>query len=181
MCEPVTIATIALTVAQSAVQYDSTRRAANQQADATRANFYANDAATQVQQNQMGEQASQQMSERGRQAMIERGKLRAIQADTGVGGNSDERGFAAINYAENTDMATLTANRDNSVAQAQRNKQSGLMQANNALGAIQQPSLLGAGLQIAGGSLDAYSRYKAGTPANKAQGGPAPFESGYPG
>lgn len=168
MCDPVSMmaTSIAISAVQAGVQYDSTRAAANKQADATRANFYANDAASQVQQNQIGEQASQQVSERARQAMIERGKLRAIQADSGVGGNSAERGFADINFGANQDIATLEANRDNSVAQAQRNKESGLMQANNQLAAIKQPSLIGAGLQIAGASVDAYSRYKA--PVNKA-------------
>lgn len=180
MCEPVTIgliASAAITAVQGVMQYKATEKANEQQSQAIQANVAANDSASQVQQNQINEQASQQMGARALAAMQERGKLRAVAADSGLGGNSQERLIAGTNIAENTDMATLEANRLANTSQSQRSKTSDVRQGNQQIAAMPQPSLLGVGLQIAGAATDAYTRTK--TPANKASA--QPFESGYPG
>jgi len=170
MCDPITLTTLAVSAASAIVGADATRRATNTQADQVRAQVAQNDSALQAQQQQIGEASAEQMSERARQAMIERGRMVAIQADSGAAGNNLQRGIASIDQAEGQDMATLEANRQNNIAQAQRGKQADELRGNGDIAAMPTPSLLGAGLQIAGSTLGAYTRTQAGQIPNKATG-----------
>ena len=148
-----TLTMVAMSAASAFVQASATTRASNQQADYTRSAYAANDAAAQLQQVQIGEQSSAQMSERARQAMVERGHLRAIAAESGTEGNNIQRLGVGIDQAEGQDLATLEANRTNSIQQVQRSKEAGQRSAANSIAALPEPSLLGAGLQIAGSAV----------------------------
>lgn len=169
MCDPISLTTLAVSAASQAFQLDATRRASNQQADFIRASSAANDAALQTQQVQINEQSSQQMSERARQSLIERGRMAAISADSGLGGNAYQRLGHDIDTADSFDMATLEQNRQSNVAQAQRNKTSNFREADAQIKALPRPNLIGAGLQIAGATLGAYSSQPR-APSNKAFG-----------
>lgn len=171
MCDPISIAaaSFAVSAISTGVQYDSTRRAANQQADAIRANTSANDAALQLQQGQIAEQTTQQMSQRAVEAMRERGRLTA--ALGGMGGTTADRVLNESGFNEGQDMATLTANAQSREFQAQNERVAGARHANQELASIRQPNLIGAGLQIAGAGLNAGATYydqKSRMPTNKA-------------
>jgi hypothetical protein len=152
-----------VSAASGIMQYMGAQDANEQQAKAMTANYNANDAAAQTQQNQINEQATQQKSARAVDAMRERGRLLAL--DMG-GGNSTQHMLQSSVFAESTDMATLEANRAANIQQSQQQKTSNARQTGNAIAAMPQPSLLGVGLQIAGAGLDTYSRNR--PPVNKA-------------
>jgi hypothetical protein len=123
-----------------------------------RAQVAQNDSALQAQQVQIGEQSSQQMSERARQAMIERGRMVAIQADSGAAGNNMQRMGVSIDEQSGQDMAAIEMNREAAIGQAQRSKDADYLRGTGDINAMPRPSLLGAGLQIAGATLGAYTK-----------------------
>src|SRR5574337_1413554 len=112
MCDPISIAMVSVAAAQGIAQYNGQRQAANIQADSERQAYAFNDGQYQTQQEQVDQQASQQMSARALDALRQSGHLAALQASSGVGGNSDSRGFVDIANANATDQATIDANRN---------------------------------------------------------------------
>lgn len=172
MCDPVSlaVASVAITGASTLAAAEGQRHAANQQRDGIIDNANTQDAAMQVQQSQVNEQSSQQMSARALEAMQQRGRMFAAFES---GGNSAARIMNASDVAVGADMATLEANRANTIAQGQRQKDALSRGAIHQISALQYPSMLNAVLRIAGSATNAYA--STATPAAKSR---APTSNG---
>lgn len=154
MCEPSvmlglsivsTLATLADTAQQAEAAEDSLEAEAANQAQAI-----------EEQQEQISKKATDEMQERSQQAAIERGRLRAIQAESGLIGNTQDRIIGESYFNESQDIASIEANRKNEITQSNRNLQGLGASTQSKLNSIKQPSYLGAGLQIG----TAYANYK---------------------
>lgn len=88
------------------------------------------------------------LADTAQQAAIERGRLRAIQAESGLIGNTQDRIIGESYFNESTDIASIEANRQNEITQSNRQLQGVTTSTQSRLNAIKQPSYLGAGLQI---------------------------------
>lgn len=154
MCEPT--AMLGLSIATTLLNLADTAQQAGAAQDAINADAVNQAKAIEEQQAQISKNATDQMQERSQQAAIERGRLRAIQAESGLIGNTQDRIIGESYFNEATDIAAIEANRKNSIEQSNRQLQGITTSAQSKLNSIKQPSLLGAGLQIG----TAYATYK---------------------
>lgn len=113
-------------------------------------NLAMTDEALGEQSAQVDKRAKDEVSERARQAMIERGRLAAINAESGLTGNSAYRIMAESHFNEGQDITAIEQNRVAQRDQVARNKQAARIDAARQKAGIDRPSWLGAGLQIAG-------------------------------
>lgn len=155
MCDP-SSALMALSIVSTVAGYVDTAQQASAAQDAINADAHNQAKAIEEQQAQISKNATDQMQERSQQAAIERGRLRAIQAESGLIGNTQDRIIGESYFNEATDIASIEANRKNSIEQSNRQLQGVTTSAQSKLNSIKQPSLLGAGLQIG----TAYATYK---------------------
>lgn len=158
MCEPVTIATLALSAASSVASYTGQRQQARAQEGAARDALIVNQQALDVQQLQQNERASQEMSVRAREALMQRGRLNAIAAEGGAG-NSMDRIAGEINLATATDMATIERNRVMQNNQSQLQKAGMRATAQSQINMIKQPSEIGLALDLMSTGLKGASLY----------------------
>ena len=159
MCDPITIATVALSAASSVASYSGQRQAAKAQERAAADAYEANQSAINVRQSQANERATQQMSERAREAMVQRGRLRAIAADRG-GGLVFDRLEGEVNLAESTDMATIERNRSMQEQQGQLDKRGMRAQSQSQINLSQRPSEIGLALNLANAGVKGASKLK---------------------
>jgi hypothetical protein len=155
MCDP-SSAMLALSIVGAVGGYMDTAQQAAAAQDAINADAANQAAAIEEQQAQISKNATDQMQERSQQAAIERGRLRAIQAESGLIGNTQDRIIGESYFNESTDIASIEANRKNEITQSNRTLQGVATGAQSKLNSVKQPSLLGAGLQIG----TAYASYK---------------------
>lgn len=97
-------------------------------------------------------------SQRHREAIIEEGRLKAIGAESGLQGISNDRIVADSNNQADRDIATLQANSLRAKEQIHSGGVAKQSQASAQMAGIRRPSSFGAGLQIAGAGLDAYAK-----------------------
>lgn len=159
MCEPVTIATIALSAASAVAGYSGQRQQAKAQEQAAADAYQENQQALNVQQVQSNERASQEMSARAREAMVQRGRLRAIAAEGG-GGNGMARIMGEVNLASSTDMATIERNRVMHEQQSQLQKRGMQTRAQSEINMSKRPSQVGLALDLMQSGLSGYNTYK---------------------
>lgn len=158
MCEPVTIATLALSAASTVAQYSGQRSAARAQESSARDALIANQTALDVQQLQQNERASQEMSVRAREALVQRGRLAAIAAEGGAG-NSMDRIAGEINLATATDLATIERNRVMQQNQSQLQKAGMAARAQSEINMIKRPSEIGLALDLMATGLKGAAAY----------------------
>lgn len=106
--------------------------------------------------NQINQQASKDMGERAREARIEMARLRAVGAESGLGGLTQGRMERESAFLAGSDMATIESNRVNALAQSLSEGQGASLESKARLGAVNSPSGLGAGLQIANAGFSKY-------------------------
>jgi hypothetical protein len=147
---------MALSIVSTVAGYVDTAQQASAAQDAINADANNQAKAIEEQQAQISKNATDQMQERSQQAAIERGRLRAIQAESGLIGTTQDRIIGESYFNEATDIASIEANRKNSIEQSNRQLQGVTTSAQSKLNSIKQPSLLGAGLQIG----TTYATYK---------------------
>lgn len=154
MCEPTLM--LGLSIVSTLATLADTSQQASSNGDALIADANNQVAAIGEQQEQISKKATDEMQERSQQAAIERGRLRAIQAESGLIGNSQDRIIGESYFNETQDIASIEANRKNELTQSNRNLQGLGASTQSKLNSIKQPSYLGAGLQIG----TAYAQYK---------------------
>ncbi len=183
MCEPVTAATIGMSVLTTAFQFMGAKNLADAEADAAVDNFNATkDSANRdflnkvVQENERAVQEAEADTEERIKAditsaeTVARAKVSA--GESGVSGISVDALLAEFKREDAVFENTLRRNaqfresaRRNRIESLEAQRESRI---NSAMpGAIMQPSLGAAALQIGGDSLDAYSDYRAEQRANK--------------
>lgn len=160
MCEPTTLALTALAITSTVVSTMDTRQQAKTAEKGLKAEAANQALAIEEQQGQISKKATDEMQDRSQQAAVERGRLRAIQAESGLIGNSQDRIIGESYFNESTDIASIEANRKAEIQQSNRNLQGLAASTQSKLNSIKQPSYLGAGLQIGTQAATGYQQYK---------------------
>ena len=162
MCDPTTIAmaAFAITAASTYMQYEEGKSGAKRQEQAIQDGLAKDRAATSRLYEQINESAQDEQAQRHTEMLIDRARIRAVSAESGLAGSTFDRIEAENDNNASTDMATIEKNRSRSVVNASSQSQARSTQASIQLAGIRHPSALGAGLQIAGAGVNAYSSYK---------------------
>lgn len=162
MCDPVSIAMGALSVAKTLSDYQAANDAADAQSEASRVQYEQNMAALKEQQAQINQDAADKQSIRALEAMKERGRLTATAGEMGVTGNSVDKALQESLFNEGTDISMIESNRKNAVTQNTRSMSgAGVQYASNVNSAeAGRTSLVSAGLQIGAGVAGAYNTYE---------------------
>lgn len=165
MClEPASWGMLALTTASSAIQNEMQNSAADGQERMIRDGYAREAQQTQRQYQDQTAQAMEDTSQRHKEMLIEEGRLKAIGAESGLQGASNDRiTQEAINNGA-TDVAMIEANRVRQSEMAHSQGVSRQSQAQVQLAGVKHPSSLGVGLQIAGAGWDVYSKEQAKKP-----------------
>lgn len=161
MCEPTTIlaASMAISAASATLQYQQQRKQAAAQEKAVQYGNALETAALHRQYEEQGAVAQEQMGERAVQHLQDLGRLRAIAADMGNAGNTQDRVMSAEANAYGKDIVTITTNARRASEQSHAQGMSAQAEADTMLSNIKRPSALGLGLQIAGTAAQAYGAY----------------------
>ena len=162
MCDAVSIAMGALSVAKTLSDYQSANDYADAQSQAAMSQYEQNMAALKEQQSQINQEAADKQSARALEAMKERGRLTATAGEMGVTGNSVDKALQETLFNEGTDISMIESNRKNAVTQNTRSMSgAGVQYASNVNQAESgRTSLVSAGLQIGSGVAGAYNTYE---------------------
>lgn len=160
MCEPVTIAMLAISAVSAAVSYTQAKSAADNQQKAIQANTEQQMKTLVTQQWQARGNAAEQMSARAKAAAVERGRLTVIGAETGLGGVNSNHIFNEADFNAGQDITSIQRNARNIQEQSSLQQRGITAQAQGQLNTISRPSALGAGLQIAAAGASAYGGYQ---------------------
>ncbi|MGP1718245.1 MAG: virion core protein, T7 gp14 family [Methylophilus sp.] len=158
MCEPTTLVLTALAITSTIVSTMETREQAKAAQKSLNAESANQALAIEEQQEQISKKATDEMQDRSQQATIERGRLRAIQAESGLLGNTQDRIVGESYFNESTDIASIEANRKAEITQSNRNLQGLGASTQSKLNSIKQPNYLGAGLQIGAQAATGYQQ-----------------------
>jgi hypothetical protein len=170
MCEPTTlmVGMMAISAASTAIQYMDQKQAAEGQ-EAIIQDGYAQEQQQTLRQYQENTSVAQEnTSDRHKEQLVEEGRLKAIGAESGLQGVSNDRQVADANNQGDKDIATIFANLQRSNEQVHSGGMSKQSSANIQMAGVKRPSGLGAGLQIAGAAVNAYSAYS--KPVTNSQG-----------
>ena len=142
MCDPVTATITALSVASSAVGVAGQRSAA-------KAQFQANAAAREAQNEEIAAAASTRAGERVKQARAERASLRVAAGEAGIAGSSFEALLADSVLQEDMDLGLIGQD----ASFQDRASETRFLSAN---AAVRNPSALESGLMIAGAGVRGF-------------------------
>ncbi|MFT3849679.1 MAG: hypothetical protein QM739_13720 [Propionivibrio sp.] len=117
-------------------------------------------AATQRQYQQIQESSMDEQAQRHTEYLIDQARIKAIGAESGLAGSTQDRIEAENTNNVATDMATIESNRKRQSEQAASQGIARTTQANVQLSGIRKPSALGAGLQITRSAVKSYWDYK---------------------
>lgn len=161
MCEPTTLAYAAFAIgaATAVMQYQDSKNAAAAQEQMIEDGIAKDRAATQRQYQEINEVAQDESAQRHKEYLIDMARIKAIGAESGLSGVTQGRIEDEAELTADTDMATLEANRQRQTNQALSQNLAKNTQAGAQLSGIRKPSGLGAGLQIVGHGVSAYSAY----------------------
>jgi hypothetical protein len=134
MCEPVTIAAVAISVVSTAYGVYATEKNADRQEKALRA-------AQAQEEEEIYDQKSVEAQERSKRARAERARLRAASAESGAVGLSIDEVLNDVDFQAGIDIANMTTNQTNTVNSSRQ-------RLNTNLNRIEQPDYIAAGLQI---------------------------------
>ncbi len=159
MCDLISITSLALSAAGSAMQYQQQKDYAKQQTRAIQADVAQQMAATQLQQVQANTQASDQISERAKRARAEAARLRVISGEYGGGLSADRLEAQALGDSA-ADIATIQQNSRNASAQLHQEALGLRSRGQSQINSLERPSGLGLGLNLASQTLGAYNGYR---------------------
>lgn len=162
MCPPAVlmVASLAISAATTMMSVEEGNKAAQRQQDAIDDAAAKERAATARQYQQIQESAMDSQAQRHTEYLIDSARLRAIGAESGLMGGTQERLEHEVENNAAADMATLENNRKNASENAASQGLAKTTQANIQSAGIRRPSSLGAGLQIAGAGVKVYGKYK---------------------
>jgi hypothetical protein len=154
------MALTALSIGSTALSFLDQRQQANAQVNAIEDSWNAQIPMVHDQIGQINDNAEDQMSQRAREALIERGRIRAIQGESGLIGNTQDRIVGESYFNEATDMASIESNRKNQVMQTINEANGNRASAQSKINTVKQPSLIGAGLMIGTDAVKGYAAYQ---------------------
>ncbi|WP_427311041.1 virion core protein, T7 gp14 family [Cupriavidus sp. H39] len=155
---------LAISAATAAASFVQADHAASKQSDANQRAYDDSVVQARNQQAEQDAQAKDQMSERARQAMVETAHLRALSAESGTTGGTNDRVDNEANFNAGQDMAAISGNAQAAQRQLAQQARGSYATVTSRQAQIQPPSLIGTGLQIGG----AYVNYQ--TSMNKLKG-----------
>jgi hypothetical protein len=156
-------AAMAVSAAAAVVQAQDQKKTANAQTKMIEDGYTRDQFATQRQYAEQQAVSQEDLGQRQREHLIEEGRLKAIGAESGLQGVTNER--IVQEEANNTDkdLATIEANRVRANESAHTQATAKQSAANVQLAGIKRPSALGTGLQIAGALGSTYAAAQAPT------------------
>lgn len=116
---------------------------------------------------QINENATDEVSERAREARAELARVRAVGAESGLGGVSQARSENETQMLRSNDIAIVESNRQNALRAAQHGGEAARIENTSRIRSINRPSLVGTGLQIAGVGAE-YAKQTKDTPSAEA-------------
>lgn len=155
MCNPLAIA--ALQIGQAILGHRQQANAAKAQDQAIRQSAEMQNIQTAHQYAEQNQATMEQTSQRHTEWLRDLGRLRAVGAESGLFGSTQQRLEDEATNAASYDIATLEANRFKASQQVASGAKAQNMQANAHLKSIKRPSLIGTGLQI-GGAVAEYAK-----------------------
>jgi hypothetical protein len=150
-------AMMAVSAAATVVAASEQSKAADQQTDLIQDGYEQERQQTLRQYQETTDVSQEQTSQRHREQMIEEGRLKAIGAESGLTGVSNDRIVSDANNQADQDLSTIEANRVRASEQVHSQGGSKQSAANIQMAGIKRPSALGTGLQIAGSAASIYS------------------------
>lgn len=177
MCEPTSIALVAIAVVGAVVGKMESDKAAKRQEDAITSNLEKDRAATAEQYKQIQETAMDDQAQLHTNYLIDSARIQAMQGESGLQGASHDRVALEAENNSNQDMATLEQNRKRQMTNA---KTQGIAQASRAgvqLSGIKRQSNAGTALQIGGAVASAYAKPSGEGPVTKPQGWDNSFDN----
>lgn len=170
MCEPATIAAVAMlaiSAATAAVSHSEQEKSANRQEQAIQDGLSKDRAATARQYEQIQASAQDDQAQRYTEYLIDDARIKAVAGESGLSGYTTDRiAQENANNAE-TDMATLERNRQRQAEMAHTQGLASSTKGSIQLSGVRHPSSLGTGLQIAGAAASAYSSLSKPQPTPK--------------
>lgn len=146
MCSP----TLALMGMTTVMQMQQQNAAADAQEDALE-DAAANSAMqTQIEQNEINDQAADQVSLRVRQALIERSRLKVAANESGIAGRTVDALSNKVDARKGWDISRITSGQASRLRQSSMNNRSRQAGYNSQRSQITRMSPVTAGLQIAG-------------------------------
>ena len=162
MCEPTTIAMgimAAVSTASTLVSAQEQTKAADQQTDLIMDGYEQERQQTLRQYQDQTAVAQEDTSARHKEQLIEEGRLKAIGAESGLTGVTNDRIVQESENNADQDIATIEANRVRAAEQAHAQASARQTGANIQLTSVRRPSSLGTGLQIAGTAASTYAAF----------------------
>lgn len=156
MCDPITAATT-IAVAGATAGVLGKDKQARQGQNAAKEGLIDYAAQTADQQNEISAENSQQKSLRARKAEQELSTLTAALGDSGLSGNTQDRLVNDAAGSASEDLANIDANRSSKIQQTVQGVSQARAKAANDIRANPRQSIFGAGLQIVGSGMNAYS------------------------
>lgn len=159
MCNPA-FAMLAVSALGTAVQVSEGNKTAKAQGEALQASAEMENIQTSQLYEQQNQAAMDESSQRHIEWLRELGRMRTAGAESGLMGVTEDRLEAESENTAQRDIATIEANRLKSGQQAGSQAVAGNRRIKADMAGIKRPSLVGAGLQIAGAGVSAYSASK---------------------
>lgn len=168
MCEAISASTLmyitmATAAAGAVYTYTEQNKAAAKTEDNANKAYALQLSELQDRYEQINQNSKDQMSERAREARIELARIRAVGAESGLSGVSQDRLERESEFLAGSDVALIETNRANSMKQAANEAKGIGLEHDARLSSIQRPSMFGTGLQIAQAGVQAYSGYRQAT------------------
>lgn len=161
MCNAVALAlsSFAIQAASTAAQQDAANKAAAAQEQMIQDGLAKERAATARQYEEINKVSMDDSAQRYKEYLITSARLKAIGAESGLFGTTQDRIEQEAQNNADTDLATIEANRQRQTEAAHTQAVSKASQASAQLAGIRRPSALGAGLQIASAGFQTFTTY----------------------
>lgn len=162
MCDPLSIqlAMLAISTVSTVGAHNEGVATAKAQQDSIVQSAEMNNIQTAQVYDQQNQAAMEQSSQRHQEWLRDLGRLRAVGAESGLTGSTEQRIQNEATTQAETDLATIEANRFKENLSAASTGVAQNRQANAAMKSVRKPSLIGSGLQIAGAVASGYAQYK---------------------
>lgn len=152
-------ASFAIQVVSTLAQQEEQKNAAARQEQMIQDGIAKERAATARQYEEINQVAQDESAQRYKEYLIDSARLKAIGAESGLAGATQDRVEQEAQNNASTDIATIEANRQRQTEAAHTQGVAKQSQANVQLSSIRRPSALGTGLQIAGAGVSSYLQY----------------------
>lgn len=160
MCEPTTIAMLAIAAAGAVMQAQAQDQMAEDNRRAAEASYKAQMDALELQRKQTDEQATDKKSEVAEAEQARMAQLRVAAGESGVSGISVDRAEGEIAQDEAHDIAAIEANRRYAAKQSSAQAAGLAAQKMGQINSVQRANWGATALQIGGAAVGSYDKYQ---------------------